>query len=70
MAIPWVPVRKPEENLNDEQWRTRETFGEVEHPELGRSFTYALADARRGMPLAHRSARAADRRTQPGGFAA
>ncbi|HXR34522.1 MAG TPA: CaiB/BaiF CoA-transferase family protein [Candidatus Binataceae bacterium] len=40
LAIPWVPVRKPEENLNDEQWRTRETFGEVEHPELGRSFTY------------------------------
>jgi crotonobetainyl-CoA:carnitine CoA-transferase CaiB-like acyl-CoA transferase len=40
LAIPWVPVRKPEENLNDIQWRTRETFGEVDHPELGRTFTY------------------------------
>jgi crotonobetainyl-CoA:carnitine CoA-transferase CaiB-like acyl-CoA transferase len=40
LAIPWVPVRKPEENLSDPQWQTRETFGEVHHPELGRSFTY------------------------------
>ena len=27
----------PEENLDDEQWRLRETFSEVEHPELGKS---------------------------------
>jgi crotonobetainyl-CoA:carnitine CoA-transferase CaiB-like acyl-CoA transferase len=40
LGIPWVPVRLPEENLNDPQWQVRQTFGEVHHPELGRSFTY------------------------------
>ena len=36
----WAPVRKPEENLLDPQWKARDTFFEVEHPELGRKFTY------------------------------
>ena len=36
----WVPIRRPEENLEDEHWRTRKTFAEVEHEDLERSFTY------------------------------
>lgn len=40
LGIPWAPIRVPEENLQDEQWRARATFSEVEHPELGERFTY------------------------------
>src|ERR1700731_4203100 len=36
----WAPLRKPHENALDEHWRGRNTFAEVEHPELGRSFPY------------------------------
>lgn len=39
-GIPWAPIRLPEENLQDEQWRMRATFTEVEHPELGQTFSY------------------------------
>jgi crotonobetainyl-CoA:carnitine CoA-transferase CaiB-like acyl-CoA transferase len=39
-GIPWAPIRLPEENLQDEQWRMRATFTEVEHPELEQRFTY------------------------------
>ena len=39
----FVPVRRPEENLHDEHWKIRGTFSEVEHPELGRSFTYVTS---------------------------
>jgi len=39
-GIPWSPIRLPEENLQDEQWRMRATFTEVEHPELGERFSY------------------------------
>jgi crotonobetainyl-CoA:carnitine CoA-transferase CaiB-like acyl-CoA transferase len=38
-GMAWAPVRRPEENLADQHWRSRETFVEVDHPELGRSFT-------------------------------
>lgn len=38
-----VPLRRPEENLEDKHWIVRKTFNEVEHPELGRSFTYATS---------------------------
>lgn len=38
-----VPVRHPEENITDEHWITRGTFSEIEHPELGRSFTYVTS---------------------------
>ena len=40
LGIPWSPIRKPEENVEDEQWQVRETFNEVEHPELGETFPY------------------------------
>jgi crotonobetainyl-CoA:carnitine CoA-transferase CaiB-like acyl-CoA transferase len=40
LGIPWSPIRKPEENVADEQWQVRETFTEVEHPELGETFPY------------------------------
>jgi crotonobetainyl-CoA:carnitine CoA-transferase CaiB-like acyl-CoA transferase len=38
-----VPLRKPHENTTDEHWVKRATFSEVDHPELGRSFTYATS---------------------------
>lgn len=34
-----APVRLPEENVGDAHWRARRTFGEVEHPELGKAVT-------------------------------
>jgi crotonobetainyl-CoA:carnitine CoA-transferase CaiB-like acyl-CoA transferase len=37
-GLPWAPCRRPEENVAEEHWRLRETFLEVEHPELGQSF--------------------------------
>ncbi|HEY1970305.1 MAG TPA: CoA transferase [Pseudonocardia sp.] len=40
----WVaPLRRPEENMSDRHWLTRRTFAPVEHPELGRSFTYVTS---------------------------
>jgi len=39
-GLMWVPVRKPHESAYDEHWLQRGTFGEVEHPELGRSLRY------------------------------
>ncbi|RHW23678.1 CoA transferase [Nocardioides immobilis] len=38
-----VPLRKPEENLRDPHWVERQTFAEVEHPELDCSFTYVAS---------------------------
>jgi crotonobetainyl-CoA:carnitine CoA-transferase CaiB-like acyl-CoA transferase len=35
----WAAVRRPEENMTDPHWQARETFAEVAHPELGRTFT-------------------------------
>ncbi|MCL0101878.1 CoA transferase [Dehalococcoidia bacterium] len=42
-GINWVPLRRPEENLNDAHWTTRETFQEINHPELGHKVTYVRA---------------------------
>lgn len=39
-GLPWAPIRRPEENLDDPHWQSRETFVEVHHPELNRSFRY------------------------------
>jgi len=35
----WAPVRRPEENTTDAHWLARDTFFQVERPELGRTFT-------------------------------
>lgn len=42
-GMPWAPVRRPEENLDDEHWWMRDAFFDVEHPELGETFTYTGA---------------------------
>ena len=39
----WAPLRRPEENLADPHWAARNTFFDVEHPELGKSFRYTGA---------------------------
>lgn len=39
LGLPWSPIRQPEENAADSHWAKRGTFVDVEHPELGRSFT-------------------------------
>ena len=39
----WAPLRKPHENALDEHWRARGTYGEVQHPELGRAFPYPIS---------------------------
>lgn len=36
----WVPLRRPEENLEDEHWWVRGTFAEIEHPGLDRTLAY------------------------------
>ncbi|MBE0624057.1 MAG: CoA transferase [Burkholderiales bacterium] len=36
----WAPLRKPHENAFDTHWLQRQSFCDVEHPELGRSFRY------------------------------
>jgi crotonobetainyl-CoA:carnitine CoA-transferase CaiB-like acyl-CoA transferase len=38
VGITWAPLRRPEENLEDEHWSLRETFLEIEHPETGERF--------------------------------
>ena len=39
-GLTWAPIRRPEENVGDAHWAARETFFDVSHPELDRSFTY------------------------------
>ena len=40
LGMVWAPERKPEENLQDPHWAEhRDTFFQVEHPELGKTFT-------------------------------
>ncbi|HEY4410141.1 MAG TPA: CoA transferase [Acidimicrobiia bacterium] len=41
-GIVCAPLRKPHENVADAHWQARGTFADVDHPELGRSFTYAV----------------------------
>jgi crotonobetainyl-CoA:carnitine CoA-transferase CaiB-like acyl-CoA transferase len=38
LGLPWAPIRRPEENVGDPHWKTRGTFVDVPHPELGRTF--------------------------------
>lgn len=50
-GLTWAPIRRPEENVRDPHWRQRDTFFEVEHPELGRTFTEVGAKWRApGLP--------------------
>ena len=42
-GLQWTAVRAPSDLLEDEHLRDRGFFVEVEHPELGKSFTYVGA---------------------------
>ncbi|MFC9552058.1 CaiB/BaiF CoA transferase family protein [Rhodococcus sp. NPDC056960] len=42
-GLMWVPVRKPHESAYDEHWLERGTYGDIEHPELGRSLRYPVS---------------------------
>ena len=44
-GMPWGIVRAPDELLDDEHFRERGFFIDVEHPELGQTFTYPGAAA-------------------------
>jgi crotonobetainyl-CoA:carnitine CoA-transferase CaiB-like acyl-CoA transferase len=39
----WAPLRRPCENTLDPHWQRRGTFCEVDHPDLGRTFTYTAS---------------------------
>ncbi|HET7714461.1 MAG TPA: CoA transferase, partial [Bauldia sp.] len=39
----WAPLRKPHENAEDEHWLRRRSITEIQHPEVGHSFTYATS---------------------------
>lgn len=43
VGLPWAPIRRPEENVDDLHWKQRGVFRDVHHPELGRSFRYVAA---------------------------
>lgn len=43
LGMLWAPLRKPHENALDEHWKARNSYAEVEHPEVGKSFTYATS---------------------------
>jgi crotonobetainyl-CoA:carnitine CoA-transferase CaiB-like acyl-CoA transferase len=44
LGLAWAPIRRPEENTTDEHWRQRDTFIEVDHPDIGE--TYAEVGAK------------------------
>lgn len=37
-GMTWAPLRRPEENVTDRHWLARNTFVQVDHPELDKSF--------------------------------
>jgi crotonobetainyl-CoA:carnitine CoA-transferase CaiB-like acyl-CoA transferase len=39
-GLPWAPIRKPEDNLNDPHFNSRGSFTTIAHPELGRELRY------------------------------
>jgi crotonobetainyl-CoA:carnitine CoA-transferase CaiB-like acyl-CoA transferase len=38
-GLPWSPVRRPEENVGEEHWAQRETFMQVDYPEVKKTLT-------------------------------
>jgi crotonobetainyl-CoA:carnitine CoA-transferase CaiB-like acyl-CoA transferase len=42
-GLMWAPARKPHENVMDDHWQARGTFGEIVHPTLGRPVTYPVS---------------------------
>ena len=40
-GLPWAPIRRPEENVNEEHWHIRGSYFEVHHDELGETFIYS-----------------------------
>jgi crotonobetainyl-CoA:carnitine CoA-transferase CaiB-like acyl-CoA transferase len=38
-GLPWAPVRRPEENVGETHWAERETFMQVDYPEVGKTLT-------------------------------
>jgi crotonobetainyl-CoA:carnitine CoA-transferase CaiB-like acyl-CoA transferase len=38
VGLTWAPVRRPEENIDDAHWKSRASFTEVYHSEIGESF--------------------------------
>ncbi len=39
-GLPWSPIRRPEDNLNDAHFNSRSSFASIAHPELGRELRY------------------------------
>jgi crotonobetainyl-CoA:carnitine CoA-transferase CaiB-like acyl-CoA transferase len=39
----WAPLRKPHESALDEHWLQRNSFADVDHPDLGRSLRYCTS---------------------------
>jgi crotonobetainyl-CoA:carnitine CoA-transferase CaiB-like acyl-CoA transferase len=39
VGLPWAPVRRPEENVGEAHWAERETFMQVDYPEVGKTLT-------------------------------
>ena len=71
----WAPLRKPHENALDPHWLKRQSFTDIEHPELGRSFRYATSKwigtasnwiPGRRAPLLDEDAATIDRRAESG----
>lgn len=48
LGLAWAPVRRPEENLDDEHFRRRGSFAAINHPELGRELLYPASVATNG----------------------
>lgn len=43
LGMPWAPIRRPEESVEDEHWRMRDAFFDVYHPELDETFIHTGA---------------------------
>ena len=48
-GLPWAPVRRPEDNLDDSHFNARGSFATIRHPELGRDLRYPATVAGDGQ---------------------